>query len=436
MPTLSWPEPASAAEEGVIQARFLEIHTRVWAQMGLLLALAALAWWPLDLILFADDPLALQTFAVFRLGIILANPIFAYAGPRLRFLHPYALPVLGLVVMLEVAWAAGSMAVASQGDPAWFGFFYLAPVFTILLMAPLPVRLLINAGVSVAAWATFHLASLFLVPGHSLPALAGLSASQLAFTTVVTVALGHWLYQSIRSQLILGVRLDREHHALTAMTAELEARVAHQTADLQAVYRRASQARSDERRRVGRDLHDELGQELTALALMVENLGPGEEAVAPLRAVIGRARQSLSRVLDDLRPRSLEAQGIDDALRETLRERCEAAGLTWSIEIGAFEAALSDAHAIAVYRIVQEGLNNVLRHADARSVHLALFQEGDRLILSLSDDGTGFAETDTGGQGQSIIRERCASLGGEAHWSQPEGEGTTLRASLALGARA
>lgn len=416
----------------VDEALFLAT-TRMWPRLGLLLAAGALAWWPADLLLFADDPHAQRVFAVFRLGIIVPNVIMALVGPLLRPLFPYWVPLLSLVVIAEVAWAGACMRVASHGDPAWFGLFYLAPFFTILLLVPLAQRVVVATLVSIAAWCGFHLG------GAAWPHLAAMGASQLGFTTVLAIALGHWFYGALRTQLLLRGRLATQHEVLAGLTATLEARVAAQGADLLALSRRAWRARVEERRRVGRDLHDDLGQELTALALLVETLDAGDDArsaavAQPLRAITARARESLSRVLDDLRPRLLDEVGMEDAVRELVRERCEAAGLQCRVEVGAVALPVREAVAVAAFRVVQEGLNNVLRHANARRVRLSIEQDGTDLVVILSDDGQGMRSETTTGHGLEIIRERCAALGGDAVWTGDAG--TTLRAWLPLGGAA
>lgn len=406
------------------------VAARIWPRLGLLLAGAALLWWPLDLVLFGNDPHKLTVFAWFRLVLVLVNPVLAYAGHRWGPTASNSVGLIGAIIAVEVGWAAACMSYASHGDPAWFAFFYLAPMFTVLLQATLVWRLVLASVVSATGWVAFH-----LLPA-TLPDGALLAASFLLFTTLLAVALGHWHHGLLQTQFLLRRRLDQERAALASLTKELEARVAAQTGDLRALTRRAQRARVEERQRVGRDLHDELGQELAALSLLIETMDGGEPgaehaAAAPLRSVVTRARGSLRRVLDDLRPRLLDELGMEDAVRELVRERCEAAGLAWTVEVERVDRPVTEALAVAVFRVIQEGLNNVLRHGEARSVHLRLAQEGPLFVLDLHDDGKGFVPGAGVGRGLSIIRERCEALGGEARWRN--NGGTSLRATFALG---
>jgi len=424
-------ERPSPDEARAFDQHRLAVSARIWPRLGLLLSAAALVWWPLDLVVFADDLRARAVFAVFRAVIIAVNLVLSVIGPRQQRLYPYGVPILSALVALEVAWAGLCMHAAGDGDPAWFGFFYLAPVFTVLILAPLGQRILAACLVSASAWLSFHLA------GPTLPAGAAVAASQMGFATLVATALGHWLYQAIESQFVLRRRLDQEHQALGALTAELEDRVAVQTADLLALSPRAQRSRVDERRRVGQDLHDDLGQELTALGLRLESLGRGGGALdpaelAPVQELVTQARESLSRILDDLQPRLLDELGMEDAVRQLVDECCTVAELGWALDVRPVALPVSDAVALVVFRVVQEGLHNVVRHVRARSVRVSIAQEDRSLVLVLADDGVGVPPAEGKGRGCPIIRSRCAELGGTATWLS--GPGTTLRVCLPLGA--
>lgn len=422
---------ATPDEVAAFDVHRLAFSVRVWARLGLLLAAAAAIWWPLDLVVLADDPHVRRTFAVFRVGIIVTTVALSLVGPRLVSLYRFAVPLLGLTIAAEVGWAGACMGVASRGDPSWFGFFYLAPLFTVPLLAPLRQRVVVAAGVSTVAWGAFHLAVPSLAP---ITVATATSASQLVFATLIAIALGHWVYEALENQFMLRGRLESKRVVLQELAATLEARVAAQGADLLALSQQAQRARVEERRRIGRDLHDDLGQELTALALLVENLADdGADAVPPLRAVVTRARESLSRLLDGVRPRLLDELGFEDAARELLRERCEASGLRWSVRVHHVSRSVGRSQALTLFRVLQEALHNVVRHAEASEVRLAVLQEADMLVLELADDGVGVRLGAHAGRGLSIIRERCAELGGDAVWSSPNGHGTTLRARLPLG---
>jgi signal transduction histidine kinase len=204
------------------------------------------------------------------------------------------------------------------------------------------------------------------------------------------------------------------------------------TADLQRSREQLVTAREEERRRLRRDLHDGLGPTLAALALKattISELIPADplsatklsnELYANIRATVGEIR----RLVYALRPPALDDLGLVAALREcaeqaTLSSQADAGsdrsgGLRVSVEAPDHLPSLPAAVEVAVYRIVQEALTNVVRHAQARAcvVQLSMAEGSDRLDLAISDDGVGIPLERPIGVGQLSMRERAAELGG------------------------
>ena len=213
--------------------------------------------------------------------------------------------------------------------------------------------------------------------------------------------------------------------------------------DLQRARERLVSAREEERRRLRRDLHDGLGPQLASHALALDvarELVPRDPAAAV--ALLGELqRQSQAAVADirrlvyDLRPPALDDLGLVGALREQA-SRYEQGGLRITFQMSERLPPLSAAVEVAIYRIVQEALTNVARHAQARTcvVRLAVRTAPDPLAVraEIKDDGIGCAPGSRAGVGLVSMRERAAELGGTCTVESRPGGGTRVVAVLPL----
>lgn len=186
-------------------------------------------------------------------------------------------------------------------------------------------------------------------------------------------------------------------------------------------------AQDEERRHIARELHDGLGQELSAAKMLVDGLlRPGQnqewkrDAVLESSAVIDRAIQQLRSMSHLLHPPLLDEIGLQSALNVYLEGFSKRSGIETSIEVLPLEfPRLKPELETAVFRIVQEALTNVFRHAQARKAHLQLCTQGNSLILSVQDDGKGLSEEIVGlqlariGIGIAGMRQRVKEYGGE-----------------------
>jgi two-component system, NarL family, sensor histidine kinase DevS len=207
---------------------------------------------------------------------------------------------------------------------------------------------------------------------------------------------------------------------------------------------RSLEATERERKRWARELHDDMLQELAGLTLTLEAAAaqPGEEA---LRGAVGRALEHAQRgiegiyaLINELRPPALDELGLRAAL-EALVERAADRGeleIDCSFDTGDGDGAsprLPASIETALYRLVQEAVNNVVKHANARKVEIRVARDGEMLRLRVSDDGDGFdpARVEKG-FGLTGMRERAALADGRLVVDSKLGEGTTLRAELPL----
>ena len=197
--------------------------------------------------------------------------------------------------------------------------------------------------------------------------------------------------------------------------------------------RRAVAAQEAERRRLARELHDETGQALTSILLglaVVEQARRPEEvavALAELRALVVETLQDVRRLAVELRPKALDDFGLEPALRRLGQSVREGADLDVQVEVRLGRERLPPEVETTVYRIVQEALTNVLKHADAQHVSVVLTGKNDTLSLVIEDDGKGFEPTgDRDRLGLAGMRERVALLDGRLDVDSSPGRGTTL----------
>jgi PAS domain S-box-containing protein len=196
-----------------------------------------------------------------------------------------------------------------------------------------------------------------------------------------------------------------------------------------------------ERRRVSRELHDEVGQAIATVGLLLHTLEntPGSlpeqlhPDVVATDATIRQIIESVARIVRDYHPAELLGLGLEDTLRTHARQFAQRHGLMLRLATTSVEGLLSDEHALHVYRIVQEALANVARHARARRVNVRIARRGSRVIATVRDDGSGFdaGQERAGGLGLVTMRERAALIGAALAIRSTRGRGTEVRLTVA-----
>jgi two-component system sensor histidine kinase UhpB len=204
---------------------------------------------------------------------------------------------------------------------------------------------------------------------------------------------------------------------------------------------RALAAQESERLRIARELHDEVGQTLTAVALRAERAAGElpEQARAQARALgeivatVHRSLDDLRRIARELRPEALDDLGLIDALI-SLCLRMERQGARRVLrELQGPMPALSPEVELVIYRVAQEALTNAFRHADASQVRVALERtQDDLVVLHVSDDGRGLpTPMPAGATGLAGMRERAILIGGKIEIHSPPGAGVEVRLTVA-----
>ncbi|MGE5795029.1 MAG: PAS domain S-box protein, partial [Bacteroidota bacterium] len=230
------------------------------------------------------------------------------------------------------------------------------------------------------------------------------------------------------------------------VNAEAEIRRAHEQQRELAVA--MLEVREAERTRIARELHDELGQALTGLKMDVEVLArmtPGErsdlfERIGAMRELLDSTVATTRRISADLRPLVLDDLGLGAAAEWLVQNVVQRSGLACELELDPSFAQLDEPYASALFRIMQESLTNIVRHARARRVGVRLERAGAVAVLSISDDGVGM-ETGARAKPRSFglrgISERVLLLGGAFDIASPPGGGTLVVVRIPLdGARA
>jgi signal transduction histidine kinase len=246
----------------------------------------------------------------------------------------------------------------------------------------------------------------------------------------------------------------RAEDALRDAHDTLEAQVAKRTAELAAanaslvaeaagradLARRLASAQEAERRRVARDLHDQVGQTLTALGLAVgaaEAAGPAEAAarLRGIRALADQVGRELHGAAVRLRPTALDDLGLPAAVGQLVADWSARTGVPAEFEaVGMAGGRLPAEAETALYRVVQEALTNAAKHAKASRVSVVVARRDEHATAVVEDDGAGFdpASAGDGRLGLVGMRERVALSGGELEVESEPGAGTTVIARIPL----
>ena len=237
-----------------------------------------------------------------------------------------------------------------------------------------------------------------------------------------------------------GRMLAARERAEAALKQALAAHVRQQD-QLLALGRRLATLQEKERRDIARELHDRVGQSLTALGLNLESLRaaqPGEEALRRIedsRALLEQTGRTITDVLTELKPPMLASYGLLDALRFHAREFSRRTGI--EVRVDGVEERFAPEIEMTLFRIGQAALNNVAQHAQAKSVRVTVERAGVRVRFAIRDDGAGF-DTDkalaSGRWGFAAMRERAEAIDGTLRIDSAPGRGTGVVVEFQAGA--
>jgi signal transduction histidine kinase len=191
-----------------------------------------------------------------------------------------------------------------------------------------------------------------------------------------------------------------------------------------------------ERKRLARELHDETGQALASILLGLKTLERevGAEPLAVIRDLVASALGDVRRLTVELRPPALDDFGLAAALERLAGMVAERSGLDVDVNVGVPAKTLPPEHATAIYRIAQEALTNVVKHASARSISIVVTTAEGMVRTMIEDDGVGFAFSAVREEALGLVgmRERALLLGGRFDVESSPGGGTTIVAEIPL----
>ena len=284
---------------------------------------------------------------------------------------------------------------------------------------------------------------------HARLTIAILGTSILAAALIAVVLIGNLLTKPLREVAAGAQRIaagDLTHRVpagrpdeigqLATTFNDMAAKIAERDASLRQLSKRLLSIQEQERVRIAREVHDELGQALTAMKIEIQQLGKQHrEMQEPLSAIghrIDGIVDLVRRIAADLRPSILDDLGITAALEQQLRRLRESTGITTTLTVSE-EPEIDMLTGVTLYRIMQEALANVVRHAEATAVEVSLAMNGGRAVLSIKDNGRGMQQpANPQSLGLLGIRERAELLGGSVAIDSRPGDGTMITVTLPL----
>jgi signal transduction histidine kinase len=247
--------------------------------------------------------------------------------------------------------------------------------------------------------------------------------SRVRWISVIALVLG--------GILAIVVLRNVQHLGVEAATRFNEVLAARE--DLTRLSDRLVNVQEEERRKLSRELHDDLGQSMSAMLIEIGKLesarsGPGNHSDG-WASVRHLAEQNVAKVRDMallLRPAMLDEIGLVPALRWQGREVSRRTGLKVRVIADELNEDLPDSRRTCIYRVVQESLNNCVKHSKAKEVRVVIHRDADGLSVSVQDDGVGFDPAHNKGLGLLGMMERVSGLGGRFHIESQPGHGTII----------
>ena len=434
-----WPGDAGSAED---EAAYWAEQERTVVQYGrsllVMLALLDFLWWPTDLPAFGSGSPVLHAFFVSRGWAVVSTLLLFVLMPRVGAIRSH--PVISVTLqVMTVAFVVGY----EFGDQAGRGapWFHYTPY---ILLAPttLPYRPLQRA------LATWWLA-FALMAGFFLMHLANLR--DLRTWTALCFILGVSVFSMLAGVFTDGMRrriytlqraTERQAFQLKDLNEHLEVRVQEQTAQVRQLAINLETARESERAHIARELHDELGQDLAAIryALKFARIRYAQDSSAigtyldDLEQLLERTTTTTRSILSSLRPTVVDDLGLSAAAEWMIKRMRERTGIECDLDMPSEDLKLPKPVAATAYRILQEALTNVVRHAQAKHVGVALRLVPGTLEISIHDDGVGFVgdapRVGNSGVGLIGMRERVIAAGGTMHIASTPEQGTCIKAEL------
>lgn len=404
-------------------------------QLGLLataiISFFTVAWWPLDAVVMPDAATA-AGFGALRARALVVEVVtlvvLLAVSPR-----PGVATTVAVVSYAALQGVFGySLGALREPDLAWLADAYLGVVpsafIPMRLAWRLPATTLIAGALAAGFFAAF--------PGNlSIPGASG-QISFLVFAVLFTVAIGEFSTRVMRRSYFEAIELAELSKSLSEIVEE-------RTSELRGLARHLDVVQERERTRLARDLHDELGQHITAMRYTIarmEQRGDQNPAmlvpmVSDLSVLVEGTGDAVREMIGSMRPRVMHDLGLVAAAEWLAGQFQSEDGLKCLLEIPdeARERVkwLDDDVAMVLFRVLQEATTNVRKHAKATRLEISLFAEAEALGVRVRDNGCGFDSTQRAvGFGLLGLRERLADAGGKLTVDSANGRGTEISATV------
>lgn len=273
---------------------------------------------------------------------------------------------------------------------------------------------------------------------------AALYAQQQRQTNASEMRFRRELTESVWFALLTGIVVSTggmlRMRWLERRAAEARARAEDTTDEIRKLSAQLRRAQEEERRTISRELHDEVGQKLTAMRMELGTLerlrstreGEFEARLAEVKALAEQSLHIIRDIAAGLRPSVLDDLGLPSAVKKQAREFSRRTGIAVSVEVEGPFATLRDPHRTYVYRILQEALTNCAKHSHATTVRITVVDREESIELTVVDDGVGFGPGHGTPSGLGLIgmEERVRELGGTLSVQAAAGLGTSIRALI------
>lgn len=393
-----------------------------------------LVWWPLDWVVLAPFPERLPIALRFRVLVAVVAALYLLM-PRTPAVKRSIQNILAVFMCLGTGIAGASAGALGGFENPYFHAIYVTMFATVPLPLTLRARALTGGLIAISTAAGL----LILHPEHRSSPQLPFAFSYLAFSFLISLWFGHTQFNLNHDNFV-------QAYLLVEHGRTLESRVAERTEELRALLDHVETAREVERTRIARELHDELGQELSALrySLGFTRTRYGKEPTAiaanldDLEALLRRTAVTTRNLVTDLRPRVLDDLGLNAAVEWLVERTQKHSDLSCKLTVSG-ELAMADRTATTAFRVLQEALTNVVRHARAKQAEVSILAADGTLTLRVTDDGIGVdagranPEGAVGGVGLIGMRERVHALGGSvALRDRRPQRGTEVRCTLPL----
>lgn len=440
---LAWLTPwATVEDEAALDAHLRTMAILYAAGCVLVLNLMHLLFWPLDPLFLPADPAVQHVMRWFRVTTFL-NHAFLLVALCIPFLRRHPLPPIVLCTVLSSALFGVAMARLGGLLSPYYYMTYLPP----LGIAALPARPLQRLWLSPTCAVVLCVSYFAARPTELASPLLGAALGCMFFAVMVSLAIGQAMYTLTRRAFLNELALKRLSAAQQKYGEQLEDEVAEHARQLQRLAAYLTRASEAERTRLSRELHDELGQQVVALRYLLAFVRKGlpampeqqqaADALAEMEGMLAQLAAEVRYLVSDLRPRILDDRGLGAAIQWLVERTRERTGqlCTLTLDLDP-ELAIPPQQASAVFRIIQESLTNVAKHAAATQVQVTVAIADETLRASVADNGRGMKPVamDKAGMGLFGMSERARAQGGHLSIESSPGHGTIVRVELPLAA--